>query len=851
MPGLPTTPVPDVRIGWRVDQFERVSNTGFETNTTGWSVAAGINAAGTSITRTAGGHSGSWHGRLVCTATDGSGVNFDFGTERFYSEPSYGAIYAAKVWIKRVSGSYRAELILGSEGTAADRATLVIELTDDWRPYVVRWLPSDSRTDVQLAITNGTAQALTIDIDDVSVYQVDALSQVENGTFEVDTTGWAITAGAFAAAATSITRTAGGFGGSWHGRVVVDAASATSGVTYDLGGRKLTSGRTYRLRVAARTISGAATVAIQIGDATAVESATSTPTLTASFAWYSVDYTPAGDRTNVELCIRSTTAAARTFDIDEVEVYEASDDVSLDCSLIEWTRGASGDFDAPGTVSLSLRNADEDYHPRYASSPLYGSVAPGKRVLVRATYGSVLYGCAFGTIRAITPDPDGPTVQVVADDPLFDLSRSWVSRPFVASDSYRTARRYALSGHLQGLASTSSILGTSAMDMTTYGHEGNTFYNGTDGVVPTLDYLAALNEATGSVHYADPRPHASIPWRYATVDRTTLTSDAAGTTVNETFEALTGIGFTDDALENRQLIPWQAYEILPPYFDTPSGVVAVARTRGDTPPAGQAVEEDDPYLHHTRDEYGSLDDIPEPTFRVRVIIRRRPGRKPRKIMRRRRVYPDAFVPFVLGAGETKRIAVDFAIPVAGLAIDTANLPLGVVARTVSSTPTRFVVELTADATSKQANYVGITGTPYKPLDDEEAEVIDHESGLTYGIHSGPAITSPYIPSKGDAEGLGAYRDWRYSAPRMRPELVLHNRFTELLDLDVTSHVTLTATRWRLSAALFVVRALRMVVTQGGLDWRGAFSLEELPTHTTWVTLDDADKGIEDNAVLAY
>ena len=172
MAGKPTAPLPSVRVAWRPEQFNRVSNPGFETNTTGWSVTAGINAAGTSITRiTTDSHSGSACASVVCTTTDGSGTNFDMGSDRYYAEASYGAVYVAVVWLKRVSGSRRAKLILGSEGTSSDRATLTItDLPDAWTPYVIRWLPTGTRTDVQLAITNGSAEALTVRVDDVAVY---------------------------------------------------------------------------------------------------------------------------------------------------------------------------------------------------------------------------------------------------------------------------------------------------------------------------------------------------------------------------------------------------------------------------------------------------------------------------------------------------------------------------------------------------------------------------------------------------------------------------------------------------------------------------------------------------------
>jgi len=150
-------PIPHIRVLWRPEQFTRIANPGFETNTTGWSVAAGINEAGTSITRTtADAHSGTACGLLTVTsgASGTYGVNFDLGTERFDREDQYGTTYAAVVWLKLSAsdGHPLWSLVLGSEGTVADRATLVCRVSQVWQSFRVLWRPTASRTDVQLAI---------------------------------------------------------------------------------------------------------------------------------------------------------------------------------------------------------------------------------------------------------------------------------------------------------------------------------------------------------------------------------------------------------------------------------------------------------------------------------------------------------------------------------------------------------------------------------------------------------------------------------------------------------------------------------------------------------------------------
>src|SRR3990167_9124212 len=199
-------PIPLVRCLWRPEQFTRVSNPGFETNTTGWSVSAGINAAGTSITRiTTDAYAGSACGSLVTGTNDGGGVNFDLGADTYYPEATYGTVYAALVYLKWSSGARKVKLIMGSEGTSADRASTTITLQDAWTPYRVLWMPTAARTDAQVAVTN-IYDTTTVLIDGLTVYAVDAFSQVENSNFFASTTGWAIAGANIAAAATSLTR---------------------------------------------------------------------------------------------------------------------------------------------------------------------------------------------------------------------------------------------------------------------------------------------------------------------------------------------------------------------------------------------------------------------------------------------------------------------------------------------------------------------------------------------------------------------------------------------------------------------------------------------------------------------
>lgn len=852
-----TTPLPEVRVLWRPEQFNRVSNPGFETNTTGWSVSSGINAAATSITRiTTDSRSGSACGRLICTDTDGSGVNFDLGSDRYFAEATYGSIYVAVVWLKLASGSGRAKVILGSEGTSSDRASVTVDIVEGWRPVVVRWLPTANRTDAQLAITNGSAEAVTMRIDDVAVYQMDAFSQVENGTFETDTTGWSVSAGNFAAAATSITRTAGGYGGSWCGRLTT-TASASSGVTYDLGDRRFVSGRTYRARVAVRTVSGFLGYVLHLGSPTSSDSATTSITSSAAWTVHTVDWTPSADRANVEVAVYSAGSSVRSVDIDELEVYEAVDDLGTDAgATMSWERS----LEQPGAIVVPVLDADGTYDPRNASGPLYGSLMPGKRILGRASYEEALYPLFYGTLRSIEAPPlGGIHTTLLANDVLADLSRAVVSHDFDETDTYAYARQathFMVVAGLSDAVGVSSIQGSSRRDVSTYSTEGNTFYNATDGTTNALDYLRALNEATGSAHYCEPKIVPNVGWQYVTASRAQLTSNTSTWTIDEDFEDLTGVRATDDTLENRQEVPWQAYVQLPPP-DHSNGFGVVAEAFDPTVYGGDG-SGDEPYFTYTREEYGTDADSAEPRFLYFINgawrWRRRIDRKERKkkgikIKRGTRLYPDALVPFSTVAGDSLELVIDFAVPVSGPVVYTGGSATTEV-RYREQRPNRVVVDIVTTGAGT-VDYLAVAGTPWRALD----ELVEVRYGSSWDPvtvpYEGPGFATPYIPSKGDAEGLGDHRNWRWGEARLTPTLVSHNTFPRDLTIELMDRVTLSADRWRIDGLLFLVTGIRWEVSQGGLDWRVRVDLEELPTHTDWLELDHATLGLDEDVVLAY
>lgn len=849
MSGNPTTPLPSVRVAWRPEQHNRVSNGTFETNTTGWATTAGINAAGTSITRiTTDFHSGSASASVVCSATDTSGVNFDFGSETFFKEGDYGAVYVAVVWLKRVSGSRRARITLGSEGTSSDRATLTItDLPDAWTPYSIRWLPGATYTDVQLAITNGSAEAVTFRVDDVTVYLLDGFSQVENGSFEVDTTGWVtFSSGAVARS------TAEAFGGSACMRITA-STTANSGARFLMGGRFL-NGRTYRARIGAKHISGVSAV-WEFGflDGTSGYTSTTTFTATSDFTWYTFDATLAADQSDLRILIRHPAASTAVLAVDEVEVYEASDDIGTDAGPLSWSRS----LDAIGTATVEVLNTSGKYDPRYSSSALYGSVSPGKRLMIRSTYASVLYGCFYGTITTIEPRPWDGVVDLVCEDMMGMLRDAEAFSDFAQDDSYRAIRSWLIDSAVSGIPSVALSPESSAHESLARGIEGNTFYRGTDGNVPVLDLLQDLNEATQTVHWCKPSPHAMIGWQYVTVDRATLTDLSSDFTVSESDPAtsIDGVRYTHEALVTRCEVSWQAYEHLPPPTgdDGGYGRVALAYDPSVYGNLGDGIE--GPYLTYTSDEYGTDDDHPEVRWKYPRGLNAKKWRERRKrglkVKRRTRIYPDALVPFLMAAGDVRRFVIDFAVPVSGPLFDwgATSSVANFVADLVEQRPNRIIVDLRC-ITADTIDLIAVYGTPWRPLDDLTVTVDAPDSIAAYGVRN-EAISSSYVPAEGDARGVGVYRVWRYGTPRVRPSLTDHNNMPRAQTADLADHLTVTADRWRLSSVLFVVTGATWTVAQGGLDWVRTLDLEELPTHTDWFTLDDAAKGLDDAVVLAY
>ena len=797
-------PSVEARIAWRPEQFNRVTNPGFESATTGWSVAAGINGAGTSITRiTTDFHSGVASGSLVTPATALTGVNFDFGTDTFFLSGYH--FYRFVVWLKSASGTTQARLIVGSEGTSADRASRDISLTNQWQPFFVDWAPTANRTDVQLAIVNIPAVAMTVRIDDVAVYLRDAFTQVENGYFTTDTSGWLTTAG-INAAGTSITRQAsGGFYGASTGRLVTTATSG-SGMNWDLGTRLFTSGRTYRARVYLRSISGSTSARLRLGSlGTPADRGDSTVTITTTWTAYTVNWTPTANRTDAELAVTNGSAAIMTADVDGVEIYEALDDISADAfgqgggSALSYGRGASfdGSSQAAGFANLRVVNTDGKYSPENTGGVLYGYLEAGKRVLIRATYEGVPYAVFCGSIGRIIPQPMQFAAEIQCRDPIHDFGRKSL-HVAESADAYHDARTSALE----------------ASDIKNYAAESGPIeslaaYIGTDET-GLLSYLDALNAATGSLYFIRPSIYAHIGWEAVFRDRTTH-SDPTSTseTWNDDIADLSGYDVTDEALVNRQRVGYAPYD------------------PGSHRPIVQAWVPED---HSIVDDPDGAFYFTEPIFSGTL--------------------PMEALPITIPTNEKRVFLFSFNAPVTTMDA-IISYSSGTSTTTLDKSSTRAILTLEAGSSAAVVNAIAIRGYPLFELPLNDADRDDEESIWLRGEHQGNPVESRYIQHPHHADGLADWRIWRYKVPRARPTALITNDFVRQLGREVSDRITLNFARLSISGKVFAMHSFSTTVSEGGREWNTTYMLEALPAAPAngWFRLGTSALG--GTAVLAY
>jgi hypothetical protein len=219
-------------------------------------------------------------------------------------------------------------------------------------------------------------------------------------------------------------------------------------------------------------------------------------------------------------------------------------------------------------------------------------------------------------------------------------------------------------------------------------------------------------------------------------------------------------------------------------------------------------------------------------------------------------WVDPVVPISIAASATKDIVIDFAVPIADVttsvngatatwegagSLEHLVWSYTPITHTTTVEPARVTLHIPGAA---EVHDLSVTGVPYFPIDEAEATVT-----VTGGAREASSIDNEYVPSAGDAAGLAEYLTWRYGSGRLRPEVTDQHHPTRQLELDVGSHVELSADRWYIDADRYIVRSLEHSVSHAGLEWETTFGLEELPSVGNWFRLDSSL--LDGSDVLAY
>lgn len=608
------------------------------------------------------------------------------------------------------------------------------------------------------------------------------------GNPELDnTTGWSTAAG-IASAATSITSTTAEAYIGISSATVVTTATNGSGVKYDFGARQFTSGRTYRFRIAAKSVSGTTAAKMIIGSlGTPADRATLTMTLTTSWQVFEVEWTPSANRTDVEITFGNNAAATMTARLDSVEVFETIDDITSRCTFMTYTRGASfnGVNEAPGQCTLRLSNGDGRFSPDNASSPLTGLLKSGRRIWARGTYAGVAYGLFYGTIRRIVPRPRERMIELVCEDGLYYLSRQAVS--------------VALSLERSIVDFRAAILGP--LDIAyglSHGIEDEIVYTEADQR-NALDLLAELNVATGTVHVMRPSASSLIKGFYLTWDRATIQGQAVDETFNDDLEDLANYDYTDEDLVNSQRVFATARRVA----DLPEvvweGDVPFTIDTNTTVWAGSGGQRG--FGRETVRFFGSQTQevqFTDPTFEQTLTVTGGAG-----------LTSTTFTPFSRSA----------------------------------------MIELTVSAPT-EITELFITGRPARRLSDQS--VLVEDLSQVPERYAGSDISSDFIASVPMAEGLAAYWVYRYKAGVTRPDVTVLNRFPSQLQRDVADRIALTFALLGLTTKQFLIRSLTTTIDPEAQEWRTTYNLESTPAALNLFTIGGtADQGIGGTAVLGY
>jgi hypothetical protein len=148
-----------------------VKNPGFETDTSGWN---NNGTAGVTLERVAGGHSGSFAGRLTNTNTTSKTITLNDASPN--SEPSTGtSVYTATAWVRSDNTTATATLRLReyNGSTQVQAVTAPVTLSTSWQMVTLTLTPQaagSSYLDLNVLVTGAPAGA-NLYIDDVSLFR--------------------------------------------------------------------------------------------------------------------------------------------------------------------------------------------------------------------------------------------------------------------------------------------------------------------------------------------------------------------------------------------------------------------------------------------------------------------------------------------------------------------------------------------------------------------------------------------------------------------------------------------------------------------------------------------------------
>lgn len=234
-------------------------------------------------------------------------------------------------------------------------------------------------------------------------------------------------------------------------------------------------------------------------------------------------------------------------DGDHTDTY---DDIATDSLSMMIRHGIA----ERGVANVIVNNIGGKYNPDNSGGVLYGSLKPGRRIWIRATYSGTTYPLFYGVIRRIVPHPEDRTAEIVAEDVTCEWDLRDANLALSTSRSLRTFR-----GALLDLVDS-----TAARRSLAYGEEstipGVTGADGKSGGV--LAYLSQIDEATGTLSYIVPSATTGTFYVYTTTDRASLQAAAAdeawdAETSAGAITGLTNLDLTDEAIVNSQMVTAQ------------------------------------------------------------------------------------------------------------------------------------------------------------------------------------------------------------------------------------------------------------------------------------------------------